>query len=118
MIAIPSPASSRTMAWTSALAPTSIPRVGSSRTRILGRVLSHLPNITFCWLPPESLPTTCATEGALIRNRCRNPSAAASSPARRMRPIRERYRRSTGNVTLAVIDSGMASPNLRRSSVM
>ena len=117
-IAIPSSASSRTIAWTSAFAPTSIPRVGSSRRKILGRVFSHLPNITFCWLPPESFSTRCIAEGALMSSRCRNPSAASSSRERWMRPSRERYRRSTGRVTFAAIESGMARPSLRRSSVM
>ena len=41
-MAIPCSASSRTMACTSALAPTSIPRVGSSRTRILGPCVQPL----------------------------------------------------------------------------
>ena len=41
-------------AWISALAPTSMPRVGSSMMRMRGSVASHLPSTTFCWLPPDS----------------------------------------------------------------
>ena len=39
---------------TSALAPTSMPRDGSSISRTFGLVISALPITTFCWLPPES----------------------------------------------------------------
>ncbi len=41
---------------TSALAPMSMPRLGSSRRRTSGSVASILPMTTFCWLPPESEP--------------------------------------------------------------
>ena len=44
-------------AWTSALAPTSMPRVGSSKISTAGFMSSHLASITFCWLPPERSPT-------------------------------------------------------------
>src|SRR5690606_567097 len=49
----PSSASRSTVSWISALAPTSIPRVGSSRMRTSGWVASHRPRSTFCWFPPE-----------------------------------------------------------------
>src|SRR5699024_3241559 len=54
--AIPSAASSATIFWICALAPTSIPRVGSSRMSRAGRVMSHRARRTFCWLPPDRLP--------------------------------------------------------------
>ena len=41
--------------WISALAPTSMPRVGSSRISRRGLVASHLPSTIFCWLPPREL---------------------------------------------------------------
>src|SRR5262249_5001771 len=71
MMPMPSAASSPIMAWTSALAPTSMPRVGSSRISTDGWVFSHLPIITFCWLPPESLATGSSTDGARIDSRRR-----------------------------------------------
>ena len=71
MMPMPSAASSPIMAWTSTLAPTSMPRVGSSRISTEGWVLSHLPIITFCWLPPESLATAKSTEGVRIDSRRR-----------------------------------------------
>ena len=40
----------------SAFAPTSMPRVGSSRRSTAGSVSSILPMTTFCWLPPDSEP--------------------------------------------------------------
>ena len=50
-------ASSATLRWMSALAPTSMPRVGSSRMISSGAVASQRASSTFCWLPPERLPT-------------------------------------------------------------
>ena len=40
----------------SACAPTSMPRVGSSRMSSRGSVASQRASSTFCWLPPESRP--------------------------------------------------------------
>ena len=59
-------ASSLSRRWISALAPTSTPRVGSSTMSILGLLASHLPTTTFCWLPPESLFTTCSPLVAMM----------------------------------------------------
>ena len=56
MIPSPDAASSEMIRWTSTLAPMSIPRVGSSRIRILGFEASHLARTTFCWLPPGQGP--------------------------------------------------------------
>ena len=39
-------------------APTSTPRVGSSRISTFGRVISPRAMATFCWLPPESCPAS------------------------------------------------------------
>ena len=46
------------------LAPTSMPRVGSSSSSTRGRVASHLPITTFCWLPPDSVPAGLLDAGA------------------------------------------------------
>ena len=51
-IARPWPASSESSRCTSALVPTSMPRVGSSMISSVGSVASHLAMTTFCWLPP------------------------------------------------------------------
>ncbi len=48
MMAIPERASSSMKRCTSALAPTSIPRVGSSRISTPGEAFSHLASIVFC----------------------------------------------------------------------
>ncbi len=50
----PSAASRRISRKTSALAPTSMPRDGSSISSTFGFVISALPMTTFCWLPPDS----------------------------------------------------------------
>ena len=75
-IAMPSCARRPISAWISALAPTSMPRVGSSMIRMRGSVSSHLPSTTFCWLPPESWPTTCSGP------RARMPSCLIEAAAR------------------------------------
>ena len=41
-----------------------MPRVGSSRIRTLGSVISHFDSTTFCWLPPESWPRLLIDVGA------------------------------------------------------
>ena len=50
----------------SALAPTSIPRVGSSRMMSLGCVTSQRASRTFCWLPPERFRIGVSAPGVLI----------------------------------------------------
>ena len=57
------------MRWISALAPTSMPRVGWSRMMIRGVGISHLASSTFCWLPPDSVPVTCSMPVATTRTR-------------------------------------------------
>ena len=71
MMATPARASSPISSCTSALAPTSMPRVGSSRISTVGCTSSHLASITFCWLPPDRLPTGVASVGVLIPSRWR-----------------------------------------------
>ena len=48
-------ARSATSRWISALAPTSMPRVGSSRISSRGSVISQRASSTFCWLPPREV---------------------------------------------------------------
>ena len=71
MTATPARASSPTSSWTSALAPTSMPRVGSSKISTAGLVSSHLASITFCWLPPERSPTGVINDGVRMFKRSR-----------------------------------------------
>ena len=56
-IAMPSAASRSSRLCTSALVPTSMPRVGSSMISSEGDRASHLPSTTFCWLPPDRVAT-------------------------------------------------------------
>ena len=53
MIALPAWANLHINLWISAFAPTSIPRVGSSKIKISGLVSSQRETSTFCWLPPD-----------------------------------------------------------------
>src|SRR5262249_11111708 len=68
-MATPSRASSTMSAWISGFAPTSTPCVGSSRTSTDGRVASQRESATFCWLPPDSVPTGANVAGVLIPSR-------------------------------------------------
>jgi len=63
----PKAARSEMMRWTSSMAAASMPRVGSSRIRIRGRVASHWAMTTFCWWPPQRLWTVCSRPAALLR---------------------------------------------------
>src|SRR5450759_5078348 len=48
---------------TSAFAPTSMPRVGSSRRITSGLVARIFPTTTFCWLPPDKDPIGTSPPG-------------------------------------------------------
>ena len=83
--------------WISALAPTSMPRVGSSRISSFGFIASQRASSTFCWLPPESsrivwsgsaafdaepaMNFSTSSLAAWPRRRRRHGRAAASAPA-------------------------------------
>src|SRR6185312_6671797 len=57
-MALPSAASWRISRYTATLAPTSMPRVGSSSRTSRGETASHLASTIFCWLPPERYCTS------------------------------------------------------------
>src|SRR5699024_4957675 len=62
------------------LGPRSMLRVGSSSTSSRGRMASHRASSTFCWLPPESSPTTAsAAPGSRSSRSSRCPSNASTS---------------------------------------
>ena len=50
----------------SAFVPTSMPRVGSFRMITFGAISSHFARITFCWLPPDSVPAKASPLRVLI----------------------------------------------------
>ena len=87
-MAWPSAASWRHRRLISARAPTSTPRVGSTRSRTRDLVASHRAIWTFCWLPPLSVPTSVSTEGALISSACDQLPARRSIAARSTKPRR------------------------------
>ena len=63
---LPSSARSSTSFWMSALVPTSMPRVGSSRISRRGSVASQRARITFCWLPPLRFLTGWSADGVAM----------------------------------------------------
>ena len=46
-----------------------------------GSIASHLASSTFCWLPPERLPTICRTPGVAMRSSSTKLLASASALA-------------------------------------
>src|SRR5205823_8577351 len=80
MMAMPASAISNSRLWTSTLAPTSMPRVGSSTISTLGRSASQRASTTFCWLPPERLTTSCSGPAMRMFSIRRYSSTSARSP--------------------------------------
>ena len=115
---IPSPAAARSpiTVYSSPLAPTSMPLVGSSNTRILGLVSSQRASSTFCWFPPDKVDTGWSYDPA--RRRRLSSSLSASSPISLggSSPWRD-PRRRLAMVTFSLIDSSGSRPSTLRSSV-
>ena len=82
-IAIPWPASSESSRCTSALVPTSMPRVGSSMISSWGLVASHLAMTTFCWLPPLMVAAVMSRALVFTSSRAAQGPAALLSSALR-----------------------------------
>jgi len=61
-----------------------MPRVGSSSSSTDGPVSRHFASATFCWLPPDSLSTSVALLGVLIRSCAIDRWIASCSARRRM----------------------------------
>ncbi len=74
--------------YSSALAPTSTPRVGSSNRSTLGCVNSQRPMIAFCWLPPLRLVMGVSMLGVFTPSWSTVCWAMARSPAERINPSR------------------------------
>src|SRR5215207_5113687 len=113
--ATPRPASSLIRRWTSALVPTSIPRVGSSTISSFGSVASHLASTTFCWLPPERNPAGSSRRWNLSCSRVAHSRASRCSAALRIKPRRASMPIRV-IVALRAIERSMTSPCWRRSS--
>src|SRR5690606_14390230 len=81
---MPSRERSATSFWISALAPMSMPRVGSSRTSSRGEVASQRARSTFCWLPPERFLMRAFGLGGLMSSAAMYLATIASSALRGM----------------------------------
>ena len=80
-------------------------------------VSSHLASMTFCWLPPDSLPTSIAVSGDADRQTLavgfgHRGLGLAVDQAEGLQEFLARL----ASEMLAKIGSGMARPSLRRSS--
>jgi len=100
---------------TSNLAPTSMPRVGSSRMSTFGLRHSQRASITFCWLPPESVPTFCPGPVARMCSRSMNRSTISLTRFSETNPARE-SRGSAAMAMLSRIDRFGRIPSSLRSS--
>ena len=102
---------------TSALVPTSIPRVGSSTMSRAGRRLSHLASTTFCWLPPDSVDAG-SDESVVLDLQARGP-VCGERPGERssaISPCAPDASAATRSTMLRSIVSSITSPCWRRSS--
>ena len=93
-----------------------MPRVGSSRISTCGSVKSHLLSTTFCWLPPESLPVSASTVGALMFMLWRYSSATLISSLPFTQPPRDTFDRFAAEM-LVRMSSMRLRPYFLRSSV-
>src|SRR5438552_828223 len=104
-------------AWISALAPTSMPRVGSSMISMRGSVPSHFATTTFCWFPPESWRAIWSVPRARIPRRSMASRARFSSP-RRSTMVAHEMRSKMGSETFSRRVCARISPCSPRSSGM
>ena len=111
----PSCASSLIRRWISALAPTSMPRVGSSMIRTLGREASHLPARPSAGCRPRACRRSARGRSRGSRSGGCCPRASARSAPRSMKGPRASSR-STASETFSASRIGRTRPWLPRSS--
>src|SRR3984957_6633485 len=92
-----------------------MPRVGSSKITTFGVIDSHFASTTFCWLPPDRVPTIVSMEAV------RMSSAALRSVAlRRSAPVRmsicQAKATRLASEMFSLIDDSSTSPERLRSS--
>ena len=87
-----------TRRWISCLAPTSMPRVGSSRISSVGSVASQRASSTFCWLPPESSRIGCSMPAHLMPSELDEVSTSARSAPGGTRRARQARQQREGQV--------------------
>ena len=109
----------RSMSWyISCLAPTSMPRVGSSSISSLGLVASHLASSTFCWLPPDSSITVFSGEVQTTFSCWMYSSAMRRLSLWRISPFREVIRRTLWAMLCAMDHSVIRPVSLRSEGTM
>ena len=113
--ATPWAASSESSRCTSALVPTSMPRVGSSTISSRGLRASHFASTTFCWLPPESVQTGLVSLPYLSCRRSAQSRANRRSAPCGISPPRLTWS-SDASAMLRSIEKSITSPCWRRSS--
>ena len=62
-MAAPASRLAMTWRWMNSMLPTSRPRVGWSRIRVVSLRLNSRATTAFCWLPPDSVPAVTVADG-------------------------------------------------------
>ncbi len=93
----------------------STPRVGSSSSNNRGSVSNIRPKTTFCWFPPDRVPTGSRIRPSLTLS-CRTLRSVADTSARRRTSPATPSRSSTDSTVLASTECSSTRPELLRSS--
>ena len=93
-----------------------MPRVGSSKMIARGCIASHFASTTFCWLPPESVPTGVSTSGARMPSRRRPASASAVLGRAVDEPEPAPAPASCGSEMFSATEKSSTTPQALRSS--
>ena len=115
--AMPSSAQrARPASMISALAPTSMPRVGSSRISSRGSVASQRASSTFCWLPPDSCAIGVSASRGLDAERL-DVALARARPGSARDRLRHMPRRAcSARMMFSRTESSATMPSVLRSS--
>ena len=112
---MPSAARSTTSFWIWALAPTSMPRVGSSRISSRGSVISQRASRHFCWLPPERLRMSASGFAGRMSSALIHLSTSSSAVRRGSRRAQPRRACSASTMLSRTVRSPMRPSPLRSS---
>ncbi len=102
---------------TNSIEPTSSPRVGWLAMSTLCSRPSSLARITFCWLPPDSVPTGACAEVVRTSNSCtRSAALLAIAPRLRLMPEAKGGWLYASSTMLSATEKSPISPSSCRSS--
>ena len=94
-----------------------MPRVGSSKITTRGCIDSHLAKTTFCWLPPDSVPTMVSIEAVRMSSAALRSVALRRSAPVRIRPDEAKEARLASEMFSLTEDSSTSPQRLRSSGI-